>query len=127
MKPLLLHASLAPFMWEYAILYFATLILFCLSFVKIASSQEFLSEHIPNISHLQVFGCCIWVPILEPQYCSIGAHQQKDIYVGFNSPSIIYYINPSIDTLLCAHFANCRCKKDFFFIFKKKRIYSRDF
>ena len=69
---------------------------------------EFLSGRPPNISHLRVFGCQVWVPISEPKKQKLGPHRQEGIYVGFDSASIIRYIDPSNGALLKARFANCR-------------------
>ena len=54
-------------MWGHAVLHAATLIWLRPSLVDIASPQELLLGRVPNVSHLRVFGCHVWVPILEPQ------------------------------------------------------------
>lgn len=113
-RPLLLQANLPTSMWGHAVLHAATLIRLRPSSIEIASSQELLSGRVPNVSHLRVFGCRVWVPIPEPQRHTIGAHRQEGIYVGFDSPSIIRYVNPSTGTLLRARFANCRFEEDMY-------------
>jgi len=72
-RPLLLHANLLSFMCGYTVLHVATLIRFRPSFLKIVSSQKLLSSRVPNVFHLRVFGCRVWVPISEPQ-CYTGTH-----------------------------------------------------
>ena len=84
------------------------------SSLEIASSQKLLLGRVPNISHLRIFGCRVWVPVPESQCHTIGAHRQEGIYVGFDSPSIIRYVNPSTGSLLRARFANCRFEEDIF-------------
>jgi len=69
---------------------------------------------IPDVSHLRVFGCCVWIFILESQRHTISAHHQEGIYVGFDSLSIICYIDPSTSTLLRARFVDCWFEEDIF-------------
>jgi len=99
-------------MWGHVILHATTLIRLCPSSVDIASLQELLSGRVLNVSYL--FGRPVWVPIPEPQLYTIDAHYQKGIYVGFDSPSIICYINSSIGRLLRAYFANYWFEEDIF-------------
>ena len=48
----------------------------------------------PNIYHLRIFGCVVYV-LVEPTQCTkMGPQQRFRIYVGFDSPSIITYILP---------------------------------
>jgi hypothetical protein len=49
-----------------------------------------------------------WVPQPDPRKYTIGAHHQKGVYVGFDFPSIIRYLDPSIGNLYKAKFANYR-------------------
>lgn len=60
------------------------------------------------MSHIRVFGYQVWVPQPDPRKYTIGAHRQKGVYVGFDSPSIIRYLDPSIGNLYKAKFANYR-------------------
>jgi len=101
-------------MWGHAVLLAVSLIKLRPSSVEIASSQELLSRHVPNVSHLRVFRSYVWVPLRELQRHTIDAHRQEGIYVGFDSPSNIRYINPFTDTLLRACFVNYRFKQDIF-------------
>lgn len=102
MRPLLLHANLPSSMWGHAVLHVVALICLRPSSLETVSPHELISGHVPNVSHLQVFGCRTWIPIPKPQRRTIGAHRQEDIYVGFDSPSIIRIVDPSIGTLLRA-------------------------
>jgi hypothetical protein len=52
--------------------------------------------------------------IVEPQRHTIGAHRQEGIYVDFDSPSIIRYVNLLTGVLFCACFVNCRFEEDTF-------------
>ena len=46
----------------------------------------------PSISHLRVFGCAVYVPISPHYRRKLGPQHCLEIYVGFNSPSIICYL-----------------------------------
>ena len=48
----------------------------------------------PNISHMRIFCCAVYVPIAPPQCTKMGLQKRLGIYVGFDSPSIIRYIEP---------------------------------
>jgi hypothetical protein len=53
------------------------------------------------ISDLQKFGCVVYVPISPPQRTTMGPHK-LGIYVGYDSPSIIKYLEPKIGDLFMA-------------------------
>ena len=63
--------------------------------------------HQPNISHLRVFGCAVYVPIAPPQRTKMGPQRRLGIYVGFDSPSIIRYLEPLTGDMFTARFADC--------------------
>ena len=63
------------------------------------SPLELTSGQISNITHLKTFGCRVWVPVAEPHKKTIGNYRQEGIYVGFDSPSIVYYVAPLVGTL----------------------------
>ena len=69
--------------------------------IQLAYDQE------PNISHLQIFGCGVYVPISPPQRTKIGPQRRLGIYVGFESPSIIRYLEPLTGDVFTARFADC--------------------
>ena len=48
----------------------------------------------PNISHLRIFGCVVYVPIAPTHRLKLGPQRRLGIYVGFQSASII--IIPSL-------------------------------
>ena len=52
----------------------------------------------PDISHLRTFGCAVQVPIAPPKRAKMGPQRRLGIYVGFNSPSIIRFLEtPKIE------------------------------
>jgi hypothetical protein len=48
----------------------------------------------PSISHLRIFGSVVYVPIPLPQRTSMGPHRKLGIYVSYETPSIIKYLEP---------------------------------
>ena len=60
------------------------------------------------------FGCAIYVPINPPQRSKLGHQRRLGIYVGFNSPSIIRYLEPFTSDVYTAHFANCHFDENVF-------------
>jgi len=61
----------------------------------------------PNISHLKIFGCAVYVPIAPPQHAKMGSHRKLEIYVGCDSPSNIRYLEPQTGNVFTARFADC--------------------
>ena len=61
----------------------------------------------PNISLLRIFGCVVYVSISPPQRTNMGLQRTLEIYVGYESPSIIKYLEPMIGDLFKARFVDC--------------------
>ncbi|XP_070033032.1 uncharacterized protein [Nicotiana tomentosiformis] len=61
----------------------------------------------PNISHLRIFGCAIYVPIAPPQHTKMGLQRRLRVYVGYESPSIIKYLEPMTGDLFTTRFSDC--------------------
>ena len=70
--------------------------------------------HEPNISHLRIFGCAVFVPIAPPQRTKMGPQRRMGIYVGYESPSIIKYLEPSTGDLFTARFDDCHFDESIF-------------
>ena len=68
----------------------------------------------PNISHLRVFGCAVHVPIAPPQHTKMGPQRRLGIYVGFDSPSIIRYLEPLTRDVFRAKFTDCHFNETIF-------------
>jgi len=81
---------------------------------------------IPNISYLRRFGCAVYVPILPPQRTAMGAQRKLGVYVGYESPSIIKYLEPSTGDLHTARFADCIFNEDHFPALGGGKYLSRD-
>ncbi|KAL8097292.1 hypothetical protein AgCh_030429 [Apium graveolens] len=93
-RPLLLRAKLPISVWGHAILHAANIIRIRPPAYHKQSPQELVLGQVPNISHLKVFGCAVYVPISPPQRTKMGPQRRIGIYVGFDSPSIIRYMEP---------------------------------
>ena len=80
--------------WGHAILHAASLIrVRPTAYHKYSPLQLVLGQQ-PNINHLKIFGCAVYVPIAPPQRSKMGPQRRLGIYVGFDSPSIIRYLEP---------------------------------
>ena len=79
--------------------------------IPIAYHKHFLIQLVcgqqPNVSHFWIFGCAIYVPIAPPQHTKMGSQHRLGIYVGFDSPSIIRYLEPSTNDVFKACFDDC--------------------
>ena len=71
-------------------------------------------EKQPNISHLWIFGCIVYVPIAPTQCTKMGPQWRLGIYVGFDFPSIIRYIEPLTNDVFTSRFANCHFNESVF-------------
>jgi len=68
----------------------------------------------PSISHLQIFGCAVYMPIPPPQRTAMGPHRKLGIYVGYVTASIIKYLEPMTGDLHMARYADCVFDEDQF-------------
>ena len=94
-KPLILKTNLPLSAWGHAIIHAAHLIRLRHTTNHDLSPLQLAKGYQPNILHLQIFGCAVYVPV-GPQ-CRLG------IYVGFQSTSIINYIEPlTVGSFYCS-------------------------
>jgi hypothetical protein len=70
------------------------------------SPLQLVSRREPNLSHLKNFGCVVYVPISPPQRTKMGPRRRLEIYIGFQSPSIIKYLEPLTGDVFTARFAD---------------------
>jgi hypothetical protein len=68
----------------------------------------------PNLSHLKIFGCTVYVPISPPHRIKMGPQRRLGIYIGFHSPSIIKYLDTLIGDVFTAHFVDCQFDETIF-------------
>ena len=67
-----------------------------------------------NIFHLRKFSCAVYVPISLPKRTSMGPQRKLGIYVGYQSPSIINYLEPLTGDLFTAWYADCIFNEEHF-------------
>ena len=113
-RPLLLHAKLLATLWGHAILHAAALLRLRPTLLNPITFQQLLTGRTPDVSHLRIFGCKVWVPWLEPLRRTISALREEGVYMGFDSPSILRYFVPSTGALLKACFQNCIFEENVF-------------
>ena len=68
----------------------------------------------PNLSHLRIFGCAVYVPLPSAQRTKMGPQRRLGIYIGLNSPSIIKYLEPLTGDVFTARFADCQFNETVF-------------
>ncbi|XP_021820574.1 uncharacterized protein LOC110762278 [Prunus avium] len=111
---LLMRTKLPVSAWGYAILHAASLV----RLRPVANNQyspiQLVLGNQPNVSHLRAFGCAVYVPIAPPQRTKMGPQRRLGIYVGFDSPSIIRYLEPLMGDIFRARFANCHFDETIF-------------
>ncbi|KAL0549471.1 hypothetical protein IC582_013954 [Cucumis melo] len=113
-RPLFMRATLPLSIWGNAILHAASLIrIRPTSYHKYSPIQLAYGQE-PNISHLQIFCCAVYVPIFPPQRTKMGPQRRLGIYVGFESPSIIRYLEPLTGDVFTAQFADCHFNETIF-------------
>ena len=93
--------------WGHAVMHVASLIRIRLTSCHEYSHSKLVLGKQPNISHLRVFGCAVYVPIAPPQ-------RRLGIYVGFDSLSIIRYLEPLTKDVFRARFADCHINETVF-------------
>jgi hypothetical protein len=72
------------------------------------SPLQLVSGREPNLSHLQIFGYAVYVPISPPQRTKMGPQRRLGIYIGFHSSSIIKYLEILTEDVFTARFADCQ-------------------
>ena len=113
-RPLLLKTKLPLLIWGHAIIHAAILIRLPLTANHDLSPLPLAKGYQPNISHLQVFGCAVYVPIAPTHRPKLGPQRLLGIYVGFQSASIINYIKPLTGEVFTAQFADCHFDENLF-------------
>ena len=68
----------------------------------------------PNISHLGIFDYAVYVSIAPTQHTKLGPQQRLGIYVGFDSPSIIRYLETLTDDVFTTRFVDCHFNESIF-------------
>jgi hypothetical protein len=107
-RPLLMKYNLTSSAWGHTILHAAALIRLRSTASHKFSPLQLVSGREPNLSHLKIFGCAVYVPISPPQRTKMGPQRRLGIYIGFHSPSIIKYLEPLTEDVFTARFVDCQ-------------------
>ena len=100
--------------WGHAIIHAAHLIRLRPTTNHDLSPLHFAKSYQPNISHLRIFGCVVYVPIAPTHRPMLGPQHRLGIYVGFQSASIINYIEPFTGEVFTIRFADCHFDENLF-------------
>ncbi|WCJ38519.1 hypothetical protein M5689_019577 [Euphorbia peplus] len=113
-RPLLMRTKLPIYAWGHAILHAATLVrIRPINYHKVSPLQMTFGKE-PNIAHLRIFGSAVYVPIAPPQRTKMGPQRRLGIYVGYESPSIIKYLEQLTGDLFTARFVDCHFNETLF-------------
>ena len=113
-RQLLMKTKLPESTWGHAIMHAASLIrIRPTSYHEYSPSKLVLGTQ-PNISHLRIFGCAVYVPIAPTQRTKMGPQRRIGIYVGLDLSSIIKYLEPMTGDVFRARFADCHFNETVF-------------
>ena len=112
--PLLMKTKLPTSARGHAIMYAANLVHIRPTAYHEYSPFQLVLGKPPNISHIRIFGCAIYVPIAPTHHTKMGPQRRLRIYVGYDSPSIIRYLEPSIGDVFTARFVDCHFNENLF-------------
>ena len=120
-RPLLMKCNLPSSAWGHAILHAAALIRLRPTAYHKFSPLQLVSGREPNLSHLKIFCCAVYVLISPPQRTKMGPQKRLRIYIDFNSPSIIKYLEPLTGDVFTARFADCQFDETIFPILGREK------
>jgi hypothetical protein len=113
-RPLLQDCILPTSCWGHAFLHATDLVQLHPIVYYTTSILQLVRGDQPSISHLRKFGCVVYAPISPPKRTSMGPHRRMGIYVGFQSPSILKYLEPLMGDLFMTRFADYIFNEDYF-------------
>jgi hypothetical protein len=113
-RPLLQGCNLATSYWGHVVLHVVGLVQLRPTAYHTTSPLQLVHEDQPSISHLRKFGCVVHMPISPPKRTSMGPHRRMGIYVEYQSPSILKYLEPLMSDLFTTRFADCIFNEDHF-------------
>ena len=99
--------KLSMSVWGHAILHAAALIHIRPTSYHSSSPLQLVFGKGPDIFHLRIFGCAVYVPIAPQKRTKIGPQRRLGIYIGYESPSIIKYLEPSTKDIFITRFVDC--------------------
>ena len=104
---MLMRSRLPSSAWGHAILHAEALVRIRPTAYNKFSPMQLISGREPDISYLKIFGCAVYVPIPPPKRTKMGPQRRLGIYMGFDSPSIIKYLEPMTGDLFTARYLDC--------------------
>ena len=120
-RPLLLNTKLPLLAWRHAIIHSANLIRLRPIVNQDLFPLQLVLGYQPNISHLRVFGCAVYVPLAPTHRTKLGPQRRLGIYVDFKSSSIINYIESLTCEVFTARFADCHFNEDVFSLLRGEK------
>ena len=72
-RSLLMRVKLPTFVWGHVILHVASLMCIRLTTYDKYSPLQLAYDHEPNISHMRIVGCAVYVPIASSQRTKMGS------------------------------------------------------
>jgi hypothetical protein len=111
---MLMNCKLPTTCWSHAVLHAADLIQLRPTAYHTNFPLELVRGNPSSISHLRKFDCAKYVSISPPQRTSMGSHRRMGIYVEYQSPSIIKYLESLTGDLFTARYADCIFYEDHF-------------
>ena len=124
-RPLLMKTKLPASTWGHAVMHVASLIRIRPTSCHEYSPSQLVLGKQPNISHLRVFGCAVHIPIAPPQCTKMDPQRRLGIYVSFDSPSIIRYLEPFTRDVFRARFVDCHFNETVFPPLAGRKVDSR--
>jgi hypothetical protein len=125
-RPLLINCSLPSSCRGHAVLHAADLIQLLPTAYHDYSPIQLVRGDPPRISHLHKFGCAVYIPISPPQQPAMGPHRKIGIYVGYQSPSIIKYLEPLTGDLFTAQFVDSVFNEEHFPALGGELVYQKE-
>jgi hypothetical protein len=113
-RPLLQDCNLPTSCWGHVVLHAADLGQLRSTAYHTTSPVKLVRGNQPSIYHLQKFRCVIYTPISPPKQTSMGLHMKLGIYVGYQSPAIIKYLEPLTGDLFTVQFVDWIFNEDHF-------------
>ena len=101
------RTKLSVFALGYAILHVAMLVRLRPTATQPSSPLQLVTGYEPDVSHLRVFRCAIYVPIAPLLRTKMDPQRKMEIYVGYDSPSIVWYLEPLTGDFFTASFVDC--------------------
>jgi hypothetical protein len=102
-----MRTKLLVFAWRHVVLYETILICIKLTTYHKFSLLQLVFGHEPNIFNLRIFDCAVYVPIYPPQHTKMGPQRRLGIHIGFDSLSIIKYLEPLTSDSFTTRFVDC--------------------